>query len=511
MDTHNPGKAQLPRIDDDLGSLEPAALWSAFLWLCTIPHPSHHEDALAEALFARAKGEGLKAWRDEAGNLIVKKPATPGFENRPGLILQAHLDMVPQVEVGTAHDFLRDPIRPRLDPSDQGWLRATGTTLGADNGIGVAAALAILEDPALRHGPLEGLFTLNEEDGMSGARGLKAGSLEGTVLLNLDSEEEEDICVGCSGGYRFAFHVEAPLQKLVSTESCFEVGVAGLAGGHSAADIDRGRGNALIILAELVLAGRKAAKNLRLALVEGGNAANVIPREARALVCLPSGEAEAFSAALRARAEEFRSVLGAADPGFRFDLKPAEEILSAALTTADSERVLVTIAKAPGGVRAMSEEIPGLVRLSSNLGSLRSSRSSNDTLLIEGITLARGERDSEKEKYAAELRGYYEAAGASTEILSYYAAWTPDLASPLLEHVKRHYRSYYGREPGVKATHGGLECGLFRGAFPKWDMISIGPSIRYPHSPAEAVNIASVGRFWGFLRELIEDFPPMQA
>ena len=271
----------------DTATLEPEVLWSIFSFICSIPHRSRDEKALAEAIVVREKSRGIEAYRDKAGNVIVRRPAAKGMEGKRGLILQAHLDMVCQLAAGTVHDFARDPIRPRRDPADPRWLRATGTTLGADDGIGVAAALALIESEDPHRRPLECLFTVNEEDGMDGAFGLEAGELRGDLLVNLDSESAQEICIGCAGSSRIESSLRLPGSGVEARESWVEVSVGGLLGGHSGVDIHLGRGNALRVLAAILRAAMDSGTVARLGAFEGGTVANAIPRSARARLLVP--------------------------------------------------------------------------------------------------------------------------------------------------------------------------------------------------------------------------------
>ncbi len=475
-----------------LAGLEPAALWSIFAFICALPHPSRGEGGLAEAIVARERSRGLEAFRDEAGNVIIRAPATPGMEGRRILILQAHLDMVAQAGEGVAHDFARDPIRPRIDPADPAWLRASGTTLGADNGIGIAAALALAESRDLPHGPLELLLTLCEEDGMDGARGFKPGTLRGDILVNLDSESDREICIGCAGGARVASTLAMPASAAAG--DWLEVRVDGLLGGHSGVDIHLGRGNALRELASIL----RAAGPCRLAAFEGGSAANAIPRSARAVVALPGAARAAWEAALRDAAKARKAALGDADPGLEVSVATAASG-GPALGDADSARALDLLLALPNGVLAMSAAIPGLTGNSCSLGVARLAPDGKGGLALETKALARSESDASKERTVLEIERLFREAGGSCERSSPSPAWTPDPTSPLLGIAKAVYREAFGSDCEIRATHGGLETGLFRPLFPGWDMISIGPTIRYPHSPDEAVETASVARFWRLL------------
>jgi dipeptidase D len=487
----------------ELSSLEPKDVWKHFLTICSIPHPSHHEEALARALESWAKDRGLRPRRDAIGNLVFSKAATPGKENGPGVILQCHLDMVPQASGSSAHDFAKDAIRPRLDPADDAWMMATGTTLGADNGIGMAMALAAMEDETLAHGPLECVFTVNEEDGMSGAKGLQPGLLEGTVLLNLDGEDERELTIGCAGSIRSISRLSHPAEPTPASYAWYELRLSGLLGGHSGMDIDKGRANACLALARIL---EKAGQAPCLVSLQGGTASNAIPREAGAVVGVSEENKGAFIQALDREALALKAALGPADPGLRLDIKPAAA-LPMALNPVASQHFLTLLAGLPNGLYAMESDMPSLVRSSSNLGTLKAGTSAA-SFTAEVLVMVRSSSDEEKEAYAAAVERRLSGAEAtgwqlSIERPSTTPAWSPNPSSALLTLCKKVYREERGEEPAVLSTHGGLECGIFRPRFPAWDMISFGPTIRNPHSPDERLHIASVRRSYAFLRRLI--------
>jgi dipeptidase D len=485
----------------ELSRLEPRLLWSIFASICSVPHVSHDEAGLARFILERARGRGIEASNDAAGNVVLRKPATRGREGARGIVLQAHLDMVGQAD-GEAHDFRRDPIRPRPCSDDPDWLEATGTTLGADNGIGVAAALAFIESDSLVHGPLECLFTVTEEDGMTGARAIGPGALRGARLINLDCEDENEICIGCAGSMRIRaeMDLEDAAVAVPKDSAWLAVAIEGLLGGHSGADIHLGRANAGLALAELLLKSGQGTA-WRLASLESGNAANAIPREARALVAVPSSARSEWTLRLENAAAELRRRLGSADPGLKASVvegKPAPR----ALSSARSVSLLDWVSALPNGLISMSADMQGLVQSSCNLGILK--LAAEPAFRLEALDLVRSSNDAEKEEIAARIEGICAKHGVSTKRLSSAQAWTPEPASPLVALARGTYRDLFGREPVVTATHGGLECGVFRPAFPDWEMLSIGPTIRFPHSPRERVHVPSVERFWRFLAALAE-------
>lgn len=490
----------------ELNKLEPRSVWTHFFTICSIPHPSHHEKALGTALAGWAAMRGLATTTDASGNVVIKKPASIGWEQSRSIILQAHLDMVPQAASGSGHDFTRDPIQPRLDPANPGWLSATGTTLGADNGIGVAMAMAILEDDALVHGPLECLFTINEEDGMDGARSMGTDMLTGKILLNLDGEDDTELTIGCAGSIRTAATLARPAESVPDGLSWFEVSVEGLLGGHSGVDIDKGRANATLVLAGLL---SRTRESIFMASMTGGTAANAIPREASALVGVPANRTTVFQSTLQSEATTLRIMLGDNDPGFMATIKPlaTEAFPQHALGTAGSESMLSILGALPNGLVSMEADMPGLIRTSLNLGQLNGSVTGG-MFKLDTMVMVRSSSDGEKESLGATVEKRLAGAvdhgwSVSQHRPSVTPSWMPDTASPLLAETKAVYRELFGKDPKVTSTHGGLEPGLFRPRFPDWDMISLGPNIRYPHSPDERVELASVVRSYRFVRELI--------
>ncbi len=488
----------------ELPALEPKEVWKHFYTICSIPHPSHHEDALVQALEAWAEDRGFHPKRDEHGNLIVRKAATPGKENSPGIILQCHVDMVPQASSSSAHDFSRDAIQPRLDPADGAWMTATGTTLGADNGIGMAMAMATMEDAGLVHGPLECVFTVNEEDGMSGAKNLKPGLLQGMVLLNLDGENERELTIGCAGSIRSVTRLSHAAEAAPASYAWYELRLSGLLGGHSGMDIDKGRANACLALARIL---DKTSQALCLRSLQGGTASNAIPREASAVIGVAEESKGALVQALDREALALKAELGATDPGLRLEINPAPSA-PAALGPVASQGFLALLAGLPNGLYAMEHDMPNLVRSSSNLGMLKAGVSA-DSFSAEVLVMVRSSSDEDKESYATAVEQRFtdaEAAGwtITIERPSTTPAWSPNASSRLLALARRVYLEQRGEEPAVLSTHGGLECGIFRPRFPAWDMLSIGPTIQNPHSPDERLHIASVGRSYSYLKRLIE-------
>ncbi|MGM0704131.1 MAG: aminoacyl-histidine dipeptidase [Pseudomonadota bacterium] len=476
-----------------LEDLSPQPLWRHFRTLCETPRPSGHEAELVAKLEAWAESRGLAHDRDTFGNLRLRKPASPGCEGAPGVILQAHLDMVAQANADRLHDFTRDPIQTRVD---DGWLRANQTTLGADNGIGVAAALALLEDERLVHGPLEALFTLEEESGMGGALNLAEGWLEGTVLLNLDSEERGEVFIGCAGGADVVVEAQLPTMPPAEEESAVRLALTGLAGGHSGIDIHRGYGNANRLLVRVLRA--LDTYDVRLVDYHGGTLRNAIPREAFATLLLPN---EAVAAAERCVArlqETLRSELAGTDEGVTLELEAMSEPPGEALTAQASRLLVAALHAAPCGVERMSVTVPGVVETSNNLG----------VVSLEGgrfhlCALVRSLHDSATTDLSDRFRALFELIGARTRIENAYPGWVPRPDSALLARFCRLHRQRLGSEPQVQVIHAGLECGILAGKYPNLEMISFGPLIRGAHSPEERVELDSVGEFWMLLRGLV--------
>ncbi len=481
-------------MNEHLERLEPQPLWRHFRTLCNTPRPSGHEAALVARLEQWADGQGLAHDRDAFGNLRLRKAATPGCEDAPGVILQAHLDMVPQANAGSTHDFTRDPIRTRI--GDDGWLRATDTTLGADNGLGVAAALAILEDDTLTHGPLEALFTLAEETSMGGALNLAEGWLEGQRLLNLDSEDRGEVYIGCAGGADVVVEAQLPTAPLGDNEAAVRLSLTGLRGGHSGMDIHKGLGNANRLLVRVLRA--LEGSEVRLVDYQGGTLRNALPREAVATLALSADQRETAGARIAELETELRAELAGVDEGLVLTLEASD---AAEALTAQASRLLVAaLHAAPCGVERMSSAVPGVVETSNNLGviSLEAGR-------FHLCALVRSLRDSATADLAERFAALFELIGARVRVENAYPGWTPQPGSDLLARFCRLHRATLGGEPAVKVIHAGLECGILGGKYPHLEMISFGPLIRGAHSPDERVEIASVAEFWELLRALVED------
>ena len=480
--------------------LEPKSVWNNFYSLTQIPRPSGHTQKVAKFLVQWAKDLGMEAFQDECGNVIIRKPATPGMEDRKGIVLQAHMDMVPQKNNDKKHDFTKDPIETRIVHQDDGdWVYANGTTLGADDGLGVAAAMSVLESKTLKHGPLEALFTVDEETRMVGAKALKPGVLKGEILLNLDSETEGELYVGCAGGLdaNVTFkYKEAPMPK---GYKAFQVIVTGLRGGHSGMEINEGRGNANKVMARLLLPILRDNKG-KLASFNGGNMRNAIPREAEAVVAVPAEKVEAVKAGVEKTAATVKAELAPIDPGLVITV---EGIRCGKVIAGNTGLKLVKALYAcPNAVDRMSLEVEGLVETSNNLAIVHT-----DKGVINVNTLLRGSTDTLKMDLAESVRAAFELAGAKVWFDGAYSGWSPNMASPILHTMKDQYKKLFGKEPAVMAIHAGLECGILAGAYPNWDMISCGPTLKSPHSPDERCYVPSVAKWWQFIQAVIEDAP----
>jgi len=476
----------------DLSGIEPASVWAHFATLCSIPRPSKNEAALREHLRQWAADRRLETQVDAAGNLIIRKPASPGREKVPGTILQAHLDMVCQKNADMVHDFSRDPIMPVLR---DGWLRAENTTLGADNGIGVALALAVLEDEGLVHGPIEALFTVDEEAGMGGARGLEPGLLAGRQMLNLDTEEWGEFYLGCAGGLDVNVSRSGTAEAMPPKHSAWRITLNGLRGGHSGVNIHEERGNAIKLLAR-VLKDLDAHFALRLSRLDGGTARNALPREAFAEIGIAVGcEAELHVRLASWQARLVRELEGV-DEGVRVSAQPAtvEQVMSAHEQTT----WLASLHAAPHGVKRMSRNLPGVVETSCNLGmvALTPVESSCNFLvrsLVEGGVEMLGD----------EILSLFSLSGTPASTSGYYPGWAPKPDSPLLALCQSVYRRAYGNDAKVQVIHAGLECGLIGAKYPGLDIVSFGPTIRSPHAPGEEVEVASVEHAWGLLTAIL--------
>jgi len=441
-------------MSNEILNLEPKAIWKHFYSLTQIPRPSKKEGKVIEFMKKFGEDLGLETIVDEVGNVIIKKPATPGMENRKGIILQGHLDMVPQKNSDTQHDFEKDPIDAYIDGE---WVTAKGTTLGSDNGMGVAAAMAVLESKDLVHGPIEALCTIDEETGMTGAENLKPGLLDGDILLNMDSEDEGELYIGCAGGVDTNVKFSYKEEPVPGDSIAYKVSVTGLKGGHSGLDIHLGKGNACLMLNKTLLDTCERYET-RLSSIDAGSLRNAIPREASATVVVSKNQEAAFLGFIKEADAAAKAALKNIDPDVNISAGKTgmPDFIIDVIT---QHNFYNAVAECPNGVLAWDKNMPDVIQTSSNLAIIKSEK---------GI---------------------------------------PDINSPILETMKNVYNNKFGKVPDVKVIHAGLECGILGATYTNWDMISFGPTIRFPHSPDEKVNIETVGKFWDFLVETLKHTP----
>ena len=477
--------------------LKPASVFHYFAEICKVPRPSKKEEKIIAYLQNFANEQGLESKTDEAGNILIKKPATPGKENLKTVILQSHIDMVCEKNSDSTHDFLNDPIETYIDGE---WLKAKGTTLGADNGIGMAAQLAVLAANDIEHGPIECLFTVDEETGLTGAFALKEGFMDGDILINLDSEDEGELFIGCAGGANttaeFAYEeIDAPQDYFF-----FNVAIKGLTGGHSGDDISKNRANANKLLNRFL--SQLAAKyDLYLCEIDGGNLHNAIPREARALCAVPMKHKEDVRIDMNIYTAEIENEFSVTEPNLRTELG-SESPCAKAIDRDTVARLLKTIYAVHHGVYAWSQDMPGLVETSSNLASIK---------MVDGkikvVTSQRSSILSSRKDMSEVVRSAFLLGGAEVTTGDGYPGWKPNPASPILKVAIESYKRLFGVEPKVKAIHAGLECGLFLEKYPHLDMFSTGPTLRGVHSPDERMHIPAVDKFWQHLLDVLVNVP----
>lgn len=477
-----------------VADLEPRPLWKHFDEILKIPRPSKSEERMRRYVLDLAERKGLPHRIDATGNFVVEKPASPGKEGAPVVILQGHLDMVTEKNSDVTHDFDRDPIQPRME---DGWVRATGTTLGADNGIGVAAMLAVMEADDLVHGPLELLFTVDEETGLTGVLALdeEAIALKGRLLLNLDTEEEDKVTIGCAGGSSTRLTLPVDAAPAPPGSVTLDVKVSGLKGGHSGMEIQLQRANANKLLSR-VLTAAQVETPFRLVSVQGGNKHNAIPREAAARVVVPESSRDAFTRAVEAEAAAVRDEVRPTDPDARVEVAEAPAS-GQAWTEEWTRRAVALLHTLPHGVLAMSQDIPGLVETSTNLATV-TANGHLSVLMSTRSSVASAMRDARRR-----LLSYAGLTGAEVEENEGYPGWKPDLASPLLARFREVHQRVTGKDPELEAVHAGLECGVLGEKFPGMDRISFGPVITGAHSPDEGVRVDSVAPFYRLLVEML--------
>ena len=477
--------------------LQPNVVWKNFYGLTQVPRPSKHEAKVQEYLLKWGEEHGVEVFRDDTGNIIFRKGATPGMEGKRGVILQGHMDMVPQKTGDSDHNFLTDPIKTIIDGD---WVTADRTTLGADNGMGVAMGLAVLEDPSVKHGPIEVLVTYDEETGMTGANSLKPGVLKGDILINLDSEEEGELCVGCAGGLDVTGDFKYRTYKTPEGYEGLTILVSGLQGGHSGMDISLYRANANKVVSRMLLPLIEKFGAL-VTEFNGGSLRNAIPFEARAVVSVPSKNLKKAKACIDEVWTNVVNEFSNSDPGMTLEVKK----------TAAPERhiqpgVMLKAVKAllacPAGVIRMSRTMEGLTETSTNMAIVRTG---NGHLTVH--SLMRSAVDSSKAYLAERMRCLFELAGATVTFAGGYSGWTPKLDTPMNKVMMEQFKKVYGYDMKIMATHGGLECAIMGAKYPNWEMVSVGPTVKFPHSPDEKVNIPSVARTWDYLKAVLEAVP----
>lgn len=477
--------------------LAPQNVWKHFYSLTQIPRPSGHMEKITKFLIDFGKGLGLESFVDEVGNVIIRKPATPGMENRKGIILQAHMDMVPQKNNDTIHDFTTDPIETYVDGD---WVKAKGTTLGADNGLGVAAIMAVLEDNNLKHGPLEALITKDEETGMYGAFGLKPGTMQGEILLNLDSEDEGELYIGCAGGLDITATLEYKEETPMADFVARKITLKGLRGGHSGLEINEGRGNANKLLARIVH-DLLIEFDSQLASFEGGNMRNAIPREAHAVLVFNPEDMDGLEDYMKEYEAQLNDEYAPIESGITLSIE--EVTLPTAVVPSEIQDNMINVLMAcQNGVMRMIPTIPDTVETSSNLAIINIGEGKASFKI-----LARSSSDSMKECLTTSLECCFSMAGMKVEMTGGYSGWQPDINSPILHAMKESYKNQFGTEPAVKVIHAGLECGIIGAIIPGLDMISFGPTLRSPHSPDERALIPTVQKFYDFLIATLEQTP----
>ena len=477
--------------------LKPTIVWKFFHQVTQVPRPSKKEGKMIEFLESFAKEYKIAIKKDEAGNLLMSKPATPGMEDRPVVVLQSHMDMVCEKNNGTKHDFDNDPIETIVDGE---WLRANGTTLGADNGIGVAAELALLASDDIQHGPIECLFTVDEETGLTGAKALKEGFMSGDILINLDSEDEGELFIGCAGGAGTTAEFPCPMTAAPEGYFFFRVAVKGLTGGHSGDDINKNRANANKLLDRFLVILMKQY-DLRLSHIDGGNLHNAIPREAHAVCAVPMADKENVRVALNIFLAEVENEFAVTEPNLTMELEsetPCAEVMEKEAMT----RFLHSLYAVHHGVYAMSQDMEGLVETSSNLASVKM----RDGKIVV-VTSQRSSILSSRKDMSQMVRSAFELGGATCVTGDGYPGWKPNPSSAILKVAVESYKRLFGVEPKVKAIHAGLECGLFLEKYPSLDMVSFGPTLRGVHSPDERMLIPTVDKFWRHLLDVLVNIP----
>lgn len=477
----------------NITELQPQGIWKAFHALTQVPRPSGHLEKIQAYLLEWAEGNGFEAFKDNAGNIIVRVPATPGMEDRPMVTMEGHMDMVPQKTQDSPHNFLTDPIETYIDGD---WVKARGTTLGSDDGIGVATAMAIFEDKTLKHGPLEAIFTVDEESSMYGVENLKPGTLKGSILLNLDNETEGEFVIGSAGGMDVQAEMTYAPEPVADGAVAVKVSIGGLKGGHSGLEINEGRANANKLLANI--ANEALAEGATLASWEGGNMRNAIPSFGNIVVVGDSAQCTK----LKAQCEKWQAVYQAEYAGIEEGITITAETVdtpATAIPVAVAKAITNTVLAMHAGVYRMTPSIPDIVETSCNLGIVKAADGK-----AEADVLVRSSMDSKLDELAASVRATFELGGFSASYHGRYPAWQPDVNSPIAKIIERVYREVNGEDCKITVVHAGLECGIIKTVYPDMDAVSFGPTLRSPHTPNERCNIPSVAKYYNFVVKLLE-------
>lgn len=481
----------------DIRNLEPKALWNNFYSLTQIPRPSGKKEKIGQFLVEFGKSLGLETLQDEIGNVLVRKPATPGMEDRQAVVLQSHMDMVPQKNSNVDHDFEKDPIDAFVDGE---WVRANSTTLGADNGIGVAAAMSILQSTDIPHPAVEMFITVEEETGMFGAFGLQPDFLKGDILINMDSEDEGELYVGCAGGLDANITFRYSEVEVPEGDVAYKLSLTGLKGGHSGVDINLQRANANKLMFRF-LKTAVAELEARLCCIEGGNLRNAIPREAFSVITVPKGNEDDLLNAVAEFEALFTDEFSGVEEGISFKAEPTDRI-KGLMPEEIQDDLINAITACPNGVYRFIPEVPEVVETSNNVAIVKSEGEK-----VEVKCLIRSSVESRKEELASMIESAFSLAGAKVEFSGAYPGWKPNLDSPILKKMINVYETNYGKTPKIMIIHAGLECGILGTHYPQMDMISFGPTIRFPHSPDEKVNIETVQKFWDYLQKTLAEIP----
>ncbi|MDE6670120.1 MAG: aminoacyl-histidine dipeptidase, partial [Muribaculaceae bacterium] len=473
----------------------PELIWQCFDEITKVPRPSTHEEQIRTFLLDFAKKHGIEAKTDKTGNVVMRKPATKGHENAPTVVLQSHMDMVAEKNNDTKHDFLKDPIDTYVDGE---WVKARGTTLGADNGIGMAAAMAVMIDDTLEHGPVEALFTVNEEIGLEGAQNLGKDMISGTMLLNLDSEDDGEIFVGCAGGIDTTAIFTYNRSFAPENFKYLRVSVTGLLGGHSGGDIHLGRANANKVIARFIWECSQRW-DIEVSTFDGGNLRNAIPREAHAVFGILSDHREEVIRHLNKYAAEIRKEYDGVEPSMNLTIEEVERP-EYCIDSKTSLALIRALYSAPHGVISMSRDLENLVETSTNLAAVKML----DDNKIKVTTSQRSSVESRKNDIAGQVEAHFQLAGAEVSHSDGYPGWAPNMKSPIMRLSAEAYEELFGVKPAIKAIHAGLECGLFLAKYPHLDMVSFGPTMTGVHSPDEKLLIPTVEKFWRHLSRVLE-------